>query len=454
MKLYYVVWFTIVPAVLIHLSGISPVRAQDIQDPSLKTPEALQIVVETTGFRGPKGFTRVDICTVVDAQSLQFVPQEDAFVAQLQYAVILSDSTGQKVKVKTWTQNISVPDMNAPRQEGAVVREIVGLDLPPKTYRLELLAEDIYSGKTGTFEAWLQVRNFDRKDLSISDLLFATKITPQGEAGKFIKNGWNIVPNVSHRYRVGEPVRVYFEIYNLKRQKDQPAEPLILGYSFTDSSGMQIKKFPSRRIRVSGESFVKTETIETDGLNAGVYFFQVEAFDRGTREHVRQRRAIFLFSDELSEEAQDQLRYFKDIRYIAPSKDLNSYAGLTTEAERMDFLKAFWKKMDPTPGTPLNERLREHMTRIQFADEHFGSEAHKRGSDTDKGRVYIKYGPPDDRDFEQSSENFAGAIEKWTYDRSKRYLFVFQDRRRYGVYELIHSTMPGELYNPNWKESQ
>ncbi|MDE2725868.1 MAG: hypothetical protein OXI59_21075 [Gemmatimonadota bacterium] len=143
MKLYYVVWFTIVPAALIHLSGISPVWAQDIQDPSLKTPEALQIVVETTGFRGPKGFTRVDICTVVDAQSLQFVPQEDAFVAQLQYAVTLSDSAGQKAKVKTWTQNISVPDMNAPRQAGAVVREIVGLDLPPKTYRLELSAEDI-----------------------------------------------------------------------------------------------------------------------------------------------------------------------------------------------------------------------------------------------------------------------------------------------------------------------
>ena len=454
MKLCYLVWFTIVATILIHLPGISPIWAEDIRDLPLKDQEVLQIAVETTGFRGPKGFTRVDICTVVDAQSLQFVPQEDAFVAQLKYAVTLSDSAGQEAKVETWTQNISVPNMNAPRQAGAVVREMVGLDLPSKTYQLKLSAEDIYSGKTGIFEAWIQVRNFDRKNLLISDLLFATKITPQKEAGKFVKNGWKMVPNPSRLYRVGEPVRVYFEIYNLKRQKDRPTEPLILGYSFTDSSGMQVKKFPSRRIRVPGESFAKTETIETDGLDAGVYFFQVEAFDRSNREHVRQRRAIFLFSDELSEEAQDQLRYFKDIRYIASGKDLNSYAALTTEAERMDFLKTFWRKMDPTPGTPLNERLREHMTRIQFADEHFASEAHKRGSDTDKGRVYIKYGPPDDRDFEQSSENFAGAIEKWSYDRSKRYLFVFQDRRRYGVYELIHSTMPGELYNPNWKESQ
>jgi GWxTD domain-containing protein len=184
---------------------------------------------------------------------------------------------------------------------------------------------------------------------------------------------------------------------------------------------------------------------------------QVELFDRSTREHVRYKRKVFLISDEnetpqLTEAQQEQLRYFQTIHYVASEKDLAIYESLPTQDSKMKFLRTFWKKLDPTPKTPLNERLRDHINRMKYSDDTFTSQPGKRGSETDKGRVYIKYGPPSERDY-TTSVAVGKAVDIWIYEKSGRYLFEFFDRRGTGVYELVHSTMSGELYNPNWRDT-
>ena len=126
------------------------------------------------------------------------------------------------------------------------------------------------------------------------------------------------------------------------------------------------------------------------------------------------------------------------------------YKTLAPEA-KLRFLVTFWKKRDPTPRTAENEFVVEHLRRIRYADDHFGGRASGRGSDTDRGRVYIKYGPPDDiRPFTMMSEE--KSYEIWTYETRGYYEFVFRDRRGFGIYELVHSTMPGERYNPDWQD--
>ena len=127
------------------------------------------------------------------------------------------------------------------------------------------------------------------------------------------------------------------------------------------------------------------------------------------------------------------------------------YKNLVSQDSRMKFLKAFWKNLDPTPDTPTNERLIEHIRRMRHAEDHFFGGHGKRGSDTDKGRVYIKYGPPDDLQYGTSASG-QKPYEIWTLEKKGRNEFVFRDQRGLGVFELVHSTYPGEVHNPHWNE--
>jgi len=425
------------------------------RDLPLRTEGKLEMFVETASFRGPKGLSRFEVYSLLDARQFQFVPEGKLFVSQIDFTAVLYDTTGEEIKRQFWTRNVSVEDLGSLRENGALVRDMVAFDLPSGPYKLRVTVEDIYGDLSGECEGLFEVREFNSDALSVSDLLFSSEQEPTSETGRFVKNGLLVVPNTTRFIRVGQPMHLYYEIYNFKPAVDNPEDSFVLGYSLIDTGEVVVKTYPAKRLHKPGESVVKTESLATEGLQGGVYFLQVEIFDRTTREHLRQRRRVFLLSPkgqapQLSEEEEEQLSYFRNIRYVARAKELNVFEKLKAQ-EQMAFLKAFWKKLDPTPESPLNERLRDHLIWSKYSDGNFSSAPGKKGSDTDMGRTYIKYGSPSERDF-QTSAAAGKAVDTWIYEKSGRYIFIFVDLRGTGIYELVHSTMSGELYNPNWRD--
>lgn len=94
-------------------------------------------------------------------------------------------------------------------------------------------------------------------------------------------------------------------------------------------------------------------------------------------------------------------KYYKnwrdiDVRYIITDEELASFKKLSTDAERDQFIEAFWQRRDPTPDTEENEYKEEHYRRIEYANEHYQSGT--PGWRTDRGRMYIMYGKPDSID--------------------------------------------------------
>ena len=83
----------------------------------------------------------------------------------------------------------------------------------------------------------------------------------------------------------------------------------------------------------------------------------------------------------------------EDVRWIISSDERKAFEKLTDNKDRDHFIEEFWSRRDPTPGTTENEFKEEHYRRIAYSNEHFA--AHVRGSLTDRGRIYILYGPPD-----------------------------------------------------------
>lgn len=412
----------------------------------------LRFFMDVAGFRGAVGYTRQEIYVLIDVKQLRLEVKKNKRVGKMEFSTTLIDSSGETVKEKKWRRAVSIEDLDALADGGAPHREVVKFDLKPGLYGASISVTDSKAGITGTAATLLEVRGFEREGLVFSDIQLAKEMVRTGNSDQYEKQGWKVVPNVNRTYVAGNALPIYFELYNFSLYPDQSDDSFILGYTLLDSRGQAVKQFPAKLVLKPGESVVKTEFLDTEGLEDGPHEIQIEAFDGVSREYLRIRRKLFVASEyrlALLQVQRDMIRYFSDIRYIASSVEINAFKKLDDWPSRMKFLRAFWKKMDPTPETPANERLLKHMYWVHHADIRFQGNLGVRGSNTDKGRVYIKYGPPDDVDYYTSAAG-QKPYEVWFYDKSGRYQFVFRDRRGLGNFELVHSNYPGELQNPLW----
>ncbi|HUP04198.1 MAG TPA: GWxTD domain-containing protein [Bryobacteraceae bacterium] len=104
----------------------------------------------------------------------------------------------------------------------------------------------------------------------------------------------------------------------------------------------------------------------------------------------------------------------EDVAYIIDNEERGAFLSLKTNDERERFIEQFWQRRDPTPGTVENEFKEEHYRRIAFANDHFAS-ADLPGWKSDRGRIYIQYGPPDSIDNPRDSGGGALPYQVWTY---------------------------------------
>jgi GWxTD domain-containing protein len=86
----------------------------------------------------------------------------------------------------------------------------------------------------------------------------------------------------------------------------------------------------------------------------------------------------------------------EDVVYIITDDERKAFLELRTDQERGQFIDQFWLRRDPTPGTVENEYKDEHYARIAWANEHFTTKAGVPGWKTDRGRISIRYGKPDE----------------------------------------------------------
>ena len=82
----------------------------------------------------------------------------------------------------------------------------------------------------------------------------------------------------------------------------------------------------------------------------------------------------------------------EDVRWIITDEERATFKQLSNDEERDQFIEQFWLRRDPTPDTAENEYKEEHYRRIAYANERFA--AGVPGWKTDRGRMYIMYGPP------------------------------------------------------------
>jgi len=145
----------------------------------------------------------------------------------------------------------------------------------------------------------------------------------------------------------------------------------------------------------------------------------------------------------------------EEVVYIISKNEKDVFKSFSTDEQREEFIKKFWKRRDPTPSTPFNEFKEEHYRRIEFANQRYFEGT--AGWRSDRGRVYIMFGPPDF--FETNPGGGRGFLfgvegptaefpaEVWTYRyipglkmRQTRIDFTFVNYYNSGKYQLVSNT--------------
>jgi GWxTD domain-containing protein len=139
----------------------------------------------------------------------------------------------------------------------------------------------------------------------------------------------------------------------------------------------------------------------------------------------------------------------EDVVWIITDEERAAFKQLSNDEERDNFIEAFWQRRDPTPDTEENEYKEEHYQRIAYANEHFASGI--PGWKSDRGRIYIMYGKPDEIDSHPSGGTYERPIEEGGGETST---YPFEDwRYRYieGIgqeinIEFVDTCMCGEYH--------
>jgi GWxTD domain-containing protein len=133
----------------------------------------------------------------------------------------------------------------------------------------------------------------------------------------------------------------------------------------------------------------------------------------------------------------------QEVVYIIDDAERGAFQSLASDEERDHFIEQFWERRNPTPGASRNAFKEEHYRRIAYANKHFQTPSGTPGWQTDRGHMYIVYGPPDEiADPKGSQKPFA--TEVWLYRRVEGIgangTVTFVDRTGLGDFHLAPGT--------------
>jgi GWxTD domain-containing protein len=229
------------------------------------------------------------------------------------------------------------------------------------------------------------------------------------------------------------PVNLFFEAYN--------------------PGGMDSIRYTVTALTLKGDVVHSQDTIlalgagrndqilqfDHSSIPLGDYRMLIQAFrpghgDSASTEIANTSRSIVIRWWGLPRSVKDLDLAIDQLRYIAKEGEMSLMQDAKTPEEKQAKFLEFWKKRDPNPNTPRNEKMELFYARVEYTNRHFSH--YREGWRTDMGMIYIIFGPPSDvarHPFEVDSKPY----EVWRY-YDMNYDFVFVDESGFGDYRLLN----------------
>lgn len=433
--------------------------------PGLAAQNAEPLELTVVRFFRPPDTTLVAALCRVPLPLLDLVAGGKNGWAAYRVAVMVRDLAGREVWQSTWRRSVAAARLSG-GDAGGISREWTRFTLRPGRYVLRVTATDSATGRAVEGEQAIDAFVASAPP-ALSDLLLAAGFRvrggtgPQASApgtGEFSWEGVDfdgagaVTPATS-----GASARVAYFAELYPRAGDTPLDLVVQG-ALGDPHG---SVSATRRTSPTGRAIV-LGYLPVKSLAPGAY--RVRLAERGKVDgDSLSRTASFTTAgpggepdaavpadvlDQSGEAALDSL--YAPLVYLMRDDERGSYAGLDVSGKR-EYLRRFWERRDPTPGTPRNEAREDYYDRIRVANREFreGGAAEIPGWRTDRGRIFIRYGPPDDV-LRQPQPPSSPPYEAWKYTRGRRLKFVFVDLTRFGNYTLVYTTDIHEPSRPGW----
>ena len=357
------------------------------------------------------------------------------------------------------------PDSVSPSLVG-----VVGFLLKEGVYSINVTAKDANNPELYKIvNDELSIGTYGTEEFSLSDIQLASKISTENvnEKSVFYKNTMEIIPNPQNIFGKNLPVVFYYtELYNLDKNIAEEST-LMLDRKIFNSLGRIVYDKPKEVARAN-KSIVEAGALNVAKFPTGSYTLALSLIDPLNQKAVSSTKKFFIYNPDVVEEVVEDGRnltvvgsefgvmteeecdlHFERIKYIASNNELNQYEKINDLDSKREFLFNFWSRRDPNPTTPENEFKREFESRVKFVENRFKT-FNKSGTKTDRGRVYLQYGEPDEMEMHPNDYD-KKPYEIWYYNSIEGgVIFVFGDITGYSDYELLHSTKRGELRDDSW----
>lgn len=361
--------------------------------------------------------------------------------------VAVADSSGMELNRSGWDREVPAA---VARMAGASVMESFHFALAPGRYRVTVgVAPDSGPG----VERQVEVVAFRERPL-LSDLLLATAVREVASdsdvaPGEVRRGRWALhTAPVPHLTFTTASLTYYTEIYPWNGAGGEAR----LSLEVTTAEGRRVIAAAPQQLHVGPGGGVARGTLDLAGLPQGGYQLRAALtmdestavvagpFTMGAPRAETPAAAGGAAAGTSSpfggvgEVTLDSL--YAPLIYLQREDERGVYENLTLEGKRR-YLAEFWRRRDPTPGTPENPRMDDFYRGVRYANQTFreGGAGQIPGWRTDRGRVFLKYGQPND--VLRRPEAQPRAFEVWLYTRDRSLYYVFWDQTGFGHYVLL-----------------
>ncbi len=354
-------------------------------------------------------------------------------------------------------------------KENETINDVMGFVVPEGKYSLLFTVHDTKNPNLKkTINENVVIQPIKKDKFSISDIELARHIKKDDADQKslFYKNSLEIIPNPTMVYSHLSPAMFFYtELYNLLLPDDKAS------FSFQkmlyNSSGQSLYK-STKTIKQQKEAVVEYGVVNLSKYPTDSYYFELSLVDPITKQAFVSTKRFYLYNPNIVDTNKTAYlntgvissefglynidecnKNFSHAKYIATQKEIDQFKKLDSLNAKREFLFNFWKIRDDNPATPQNEFKEEYEKRVAYANKNF-TRMNKEGYLTDRGRIVLLYGEPDQKDYFPSEPNLK-PYEVWFYNQIEGGVsFYFGDVTGFGNYELLHSTKRDELHDENW----
>lgn len=381
------------------------------------------------------------------------------------------DSTGKVLHSETFTDSASAQAAALVAMK-AQTTSMLELLLNPGLYHVSVRSTE--TGKTDSTQ--VMVRGFASAPV-LSDVVVSSHMrvlgTDEQPGAAEMKRG---------RYAIERAARVvvqpseprlwyYLELYRQGADSIAQLELRVLPQG-RDSALVRV----TRQVAVGAGGTVDAAALVVQGLPPGDYRLSVTARSGGREE---QRNALFSMASfeaapiaaaapggsasesslfdryfTLANRPDAQINDIVEALTVAAPGEMVQSETLTLPADaKRRYLARYWSRVpDPDPATPQHELLDEYIGRVEHVVRSYSEGIRGRpGVKTDRGRIYLKFGPPDVRQVLDVASN-SKTVEMWKYTGRRALKYAFLDESGFSNYNLIFTTDPQERTMHDWRD--